>query len=411
MRLEELCSTFGIKPRWSIYPRDQVGESYSRHEVREALRNPIGAPPLDKLCKPGSRVVILVDDSTRPTPQELLLPVILDELNRAGVQDSDVTIIVGLGVHRPMTPAEMEARFGRDVVARVGAVVNHDCRDEACVHLGFTESGTPISVNPTFMQADFKIAVGCIVPHIYAGWGGGAKMIQPGISSTATTTAVHRLANIHLHEILGTTDNIVRREMEGIAHKAGLNFIVNCLVNRAGELVKVVAGDVVKAHREGVRFGEKMYCWRGLEPADIVLASTPGCATDLWQSTKSLVVATRGARKGGTVILVAPCPEGIAPGHPILAELGSKTFEEVLAMVDNGQVEDTVGALTYMSIARCKEKCRVIVVSGNLDPGQLSGVGLDYASSVEEALRVSVAGYPELPSVGLIEEAGEIAII
>lgn len=411
MKLEKLWNAFGIKPKWSIYPRDQAGLPDPQRAIREALRSPIGTPTLDKMCKPGSRVVILVDDGTRPTPQRLLLPEILNELNSAGVRDKDVTIIIGLGVHRPMTEAEIKARFGEDVVARVGAVLNHDCRDEACIHMGFTESGTPISVNATFTQADFKIAVGCIVPHIYAGWGGGAKMVQPGISSTATTTAVHRLANIHLHEILGTTDNIVRREMEEIARRVGLNFIVNCLVNRAGELVKVVAGDVVEAHREGVRFGEQMYCWRGLEPVDIVVASTPSCASDLWQSTKSLVVATRGAKKGGTVILVAPCPEGVAPGHPILTQLGSKSFDEVLSMVDRGLVDDTVGALTYMTIARCKEKCRVIVVSENLEPTEVAGIGLEHATSVEEAFRRAMAGYPGTPSVGVIEEAGELAII
>ncbi|MGB9867477.1 MAG: nickel-dependent lactate racemase [Bacillota bacterium] len=400
-----------MRPKWWIYPRDQAGVPDPRGAVLDALRHPIGTPTLDKMCKPGSKVVILVDDGTRPTPQRLLLPVLLDELNAAGVRDKDVTIIVGLGAHRPMTGAEMRARFGDEVVARVGAVLNHDCRDEACIQMGFTESGTPISVNPRFMEADFKIAVGCIVPHIYAGWGGGAKMVQPGISSTATTTAVHRLANIHLHGILGTTDNIVRKEMEEIARRVELNFIVNCLVNRAGELVKVVAGDVVEAHREGVRAGEGMYCWRGLEPTDIVVAFTPACARDMWQSTKSLVVATRGAKQGGTVILVAPCPEGVAPGHPILAQLGSKSFDEVLAMVDAKLVEDTVGALTYMTIARCKEKCRIVIVSENLSPADLAGIGLEHASSLEEALREGMARYPGTPSVGVIEEAGELAII
>lgn len=360
-------------------------------------------------------MVILVDDGTRPTPQKLILPILLDELNRAGVRDKDVTIIVGLGVHRPMTEEEMKARFGAQVVSRVGAVLNHDCRDEACEHMGTTASGVPISVNREFLKADFKIAVGSIVPHIYAGWGGGAKMIQPGISSTVTTTAVHRLANIHLHEILATTDNIVRKEMEEIAHRVGLAFIVNCIVDSAGELVKVVAGDVVKAHREGVRFAEGVFCWRNLEPVDIVLASTPCHATDLWQSTKSLVVATRGVKQGGTVILVAPCPEGVAPGHPILLELGDRSFDEVLGMVDRHEVSDTVGALTYMTIARCKEKCRITVVSQKLEREQLTKIGLGYAATAKEALDEALAYHRAStstePTLGIVYEAGELAII
>ena len=394
------------KTAWRIAPREYPGVPSIKEAVKEALKKPFGIS-LAKLVKPGNKVAIAVDDLTRPTPQAELLPVVLDELATLGIDEKDIVIVIGLGAHRRMSKEEIETRFGA-AVQRVGAIINHDVDD--CIAIGRTSTGGDIAVNRVFFEADVKIAVGCILPHIYAGWSGGAKMVQPGISSVKTTTHVHRIANMHLYEILGNTENLVRTEMEQIAAVAGLRFIINVVLNDKNEVIAVVAGDTVKAHRAGVSEAERIYGWNGLKPVDIAVAYAPGVATDLWQSAKSLTVGAMAIKQGGTVVLVAACPEGIAPGHPIIKELGTAPFEEVLHRVDNGLLEDTVGALVYMTIAKCREKGRMILVSSGISKQEAACLGLESAADVDEALRMAVSRYSTKPEVGFIECAGELSI-
>ncbi len=394
------------KTAWKIAPREYPGVKNIGEAVKEALKKPFGTA-LSELVKPGDKVAIAVDDLTRPTPQSELLPVVVDELAKLGIKEKDITVIIGLGAHRRMSPAEIDARFG-SVAKRVGAVVNHDTDD--CVVIGKTSTGGEIAVNRLFWESDAKIAVGCILPHIYAGWSGGAKMIQPGISSVKTTTHVHRIANLHLYDILGNTENLVRTEMEQIAAVAGLKFIVNVVLNDRNEVISVVAGDTVLAHRAGVKEAEKIYGWNGLKPVDVAIAYAPGVATDLWQSAKSLTVGAMAIKQGGTVILVAACPEGIAPGHPIIKSLGTVSFDEALHRVDNGLLDDTVGALVYMTVAKCREKGRIILVSSGISKEDATCLGLESAADVDEAMRMALGHANAEAEVGIIECAGELSI-
>ena len=402
--------TRGINPVWNIYPREYPAVAGVSTAVAKAVRDPIGSPLLERLVRPGCTVAIAVDDLTRPTPQREVLPVVLDELNRLGVSKTQITLIIGLGVHRPMNEDEIRARFGESVVHRVAAIINHDPRDEFCTVVGRTGTGEPISVNTRFVKADLKIAVGCILPHVYAGWSGGAKMVQPGISSQRTTAHVHRMANIHLPTILGTVDNIVRQEMEQIARAAGLQFIVNVVLNSRNEVAAVVAGDPVAAHRAGVRIAEQIYTWIDLEPANIVVATAPACATDLWQSAKSMAVGVRGMKQGGTLILVAPCPEGVSPGHHAITQLGAASFDDVLAMVDAGAVDDVVGALVHMTISRCRERGEIVLVSSGVSAREAHALGLGHADSVETALEAALLRHGPKAKVGVIKDAGELTI-
>jgi nickel-dependent lactate racemase len=394
------------KIAWKIAPREYPGVPNIKTAVKEALKKPFGTA-LSELVKPGDKVAIAVDDLTRPTPQSELLPIVVDELVTLGIKEKDITVIIGLGAHRRMSPAEIDARFG-PVAKRVGAIVNHDTDD--CVAIGKTSTGGEIAVNRLFWQSDAKIAVGCILPHIYAGWSGGAKMIQPGISSVKTTTHVHRIANLHLYDILGNTENLVRTEMEQIAAVAGLKFIVNVVLNDKNEVISVVAGDTVLAHRAGVKEAEKVYGWNGLKPVDVAIAYAPGVATDLWQSAKSLTVGAMAIKQGGTVILVAACPEGIAPGHPIIKSLGTTSFDEALHRVDNGLLDDTVGALVYMTVAKCREKGRIILVSSGISKEDATCLGLESAADVDEAMRMALGHTNAEAEVGIIECAGELSI-
>ena len=169
---------------------------------------------------------------------------LLEELNAAGVRDADITVLIALGTHRPMTKAECVVRYGQEVVDRV-KVMNLPQDPGSFQDLGKTPSGVPIHVSRLYLESQLSIAVGNIIPHMYAGWAGGAKMIQPGVTDHVTTAETHLMAGPRVYEILGQVDNPVRREMEAIALKTGLKCIVNVVLNSEGEIVAVVAGHPV----------------------------------------------------------------------------------------------------------------------------------------------------------------------
>ena len=171
--------------------------------VRKAISSPIGTPSLKELVSQhGTKTIILVDDGTRNTPQKLILPILLNELNVARAEDHDITVLIALGIHRAMSNAECANRYGREVMDRVTAM-NLPQDPGSFVDLGRTPLGVPIHVSRLYLESELSIAVGNIIPHMYAGWAGGAKMVQPGVTDHVTTAQTHLMAGSRVYEILG----------------------------------------------------------------------------------------------------------------------------------------------------------------------------------------------------------------
>jgi len=271
--------------------------------IEAALAAPIGSRPLEELAHGAQRVVILVDDLTRPTPAHQLLPAVLRRLAEAGISPEMIDILVATGTHRPMTQAELAAKVGADILATY-RVVNHDYRQaDSLVHRGSTPSGIPITLNRRVAEADFVIAVGNIVPHRYCGWAGGAKMIQPGVGGEATTAATHLMITKDPGARLGVVENWVRHEMEAVAEQANLKFIVNTILDRHANIVDVVAGDFRLAFRQGVDRAGHVYSAALRGQADIVLCSAYPSDINFWQAGKALYSADLVVREGGIIIL------------------------------------------------------------------------------------------------------------
>ena len=184
-------------------------------------------------------------------------------------------------------------------------------------------SETPILVNRRYYESDISIAVGNIIPHMYAGWAGGAKMVQPGVCGAATTGETHYLAAEHVHEILGNIDNPVRREIENVAALTGLTMIVNTILNANHEIVQIVAGEPTAAHRAGVEIAKQIYQIEVDDYCDIVVASASPADLDFWQSIKALNNCALAVKPGGVLVLAAADPEGVANDHPDLVNWGS----------------------------------------------------------------------------------------
>jgi nickel-dependent lactate racemase len=376
---------------WVVGPKDAPPVKDLLQAVRDAIRSPIGTPTLSELVtRHGTQTIVLVDDGTRCTPQSLILPILLDELNEAGVPDQDITALIALGTHRPMSRSEILARFGGQVLARIR--VENLSQDPAdFVDLGTTPSGVPIQVSRRYLESDLSLAVGNIIPHMYAGWAGGAKIIQPGVTSPLTTARTHLMAGPRVYDILGQVDNPVRREMEEIAVKSGLKFIVNVVLNQEGGVVAVVAGDVVAAHRAGVEIAHPIYTVEVDEQADIVVASSHPADRDLWQGFKAVNNCGMLVKDCGALVLLIPAPEGISPDHPYLVELGQTPAGEVSRMVAQDQVTDGVAAATYLALDQTRRRIHVTLVTDGIAADEASRIGLVATTDFDAALAAALA--------------------
>jgi nickel-dependent lactate racemase len=342
-----------------MLPKRQAAPGDEQTLLAEALAQPIGTPRLGELARPGQKVVIVTSDLTRPCPSDRLLPPVLDELAMAGVADDDITIVMALGLHRPMTANEMEAAVGSEVYRGI-RVVSHDPEDT--VYLGHTPAGTPVELYRPLVEADLRVCLGNLDLHYFAGYSGGAKAILPGCASRATLNANHAMM-VRPEAAAGRlAGNPVREDLEAGAALAGADFILNVIVDGQHRIVEAVAGHVTAAHRHGC----KLVAERGIvevgRPADIVLVSAGGYPKDvnLYQAQKALDNAAYAVRDGGILILVAECPEGFgnATCQAWLAEASSP--DEVLQRI---QQEFILGGHKAAAIAAVLKRAQVYLVS------------------------------------------------
>ena len=355
-------------------------------EMQRALHNPIGAPPLAQAARGASRVAIVADDLTRQTPVQPLIPLLLDQLNAAGISDQQVIVVIALGTHRPMTGEEIQERFGEAVLGRIQAL-NSPWQDPSQMTvLGHTPNGTPIQISRLVMEADFVIGLGSIVPHHIPGFSGGAKIIQPGVSGAATTGATHLLSTRASRSYLGIAENPVRAEMEAIAERAGLKSIFNVVLAPQGRLVGAFYGHPRQAHRAGVALTQQVYGVELPGLADIVVASSHPCDLEFWQAHKALYPSDLALRQGGTMIVVTPSPEGVSTIHQDMLNFTSLPPERIEAGILDGTIRDVVSGALALAWARVRQRAAVSLVSEGISAEETRSLGFTPYDSLEEAL-------------------------
>lgn len=354
--------------------------------VKDRLQHPIGTKKISELVKKGDKVVIVADDITRPTPTDKLIPPLLNEFNAAGIPDEDITIVIALGTHRYMTDNEIIAKFGKEVVERV-QVINHEWKDPRnLLYLGSSSKGTPIIVNKIVAEADFKIGIGNIVPHHIPGFAGGGKIIAPGVVSGETVASFHMLSVRTRRHWLGIARNPVRELINEIARKAGLNTILNTTLNAKKEVIDIFYGDLEEAFYEGVKRSREIYGVKAPGKADIVVISSYPCDIEFWQAHKALYPADILVKDGGTIIVVTPCPEGVAVTHPEIFDLMKMSPEEVDRAVNLGEVYDVVAASLAIAWGNVKRRADIVLVSDGISQSDVEELGFGYADDVNEAL-------------------------
>jgi len=308
--------------------------------IENAIQNPIGMMPLDDLIKNKSKIVIIIDDNTRPTPTKNILKPLLNNIKRKGIPSNNIDIILALGVHKKLNKEEIIGIVGEEIYYNY-RVENHDAFDEKkLIDLGKSTFGTPIKLNKKVYEADLRILTGIIKPHNIAGYTGGGKSILPGVSGVDTVLCNHSFkATSNMNSRLGIIKgNPMREDIEEVSKLIGPSFMVNVVLNYKEEVIRVVTGDVIKAHRKGVEVLNEVSKLNVLKLADICICGTPDpIDINFYQMLNSISAPYRIKRpiirQGGTIIVAGSAREGISDGD-FYNVLKTVPREEIREMIE-----------------------------------------------------------------------------
>lgn len=381
----EVCARIPTRNYFgTITPKEKPGVADPRAEIERALKEPIGGRSLSDIVKSGDRIAIVVDDATRATPTHLMLSPLLDELNRLGVKDENVTVIFGCGTHRAVSPEEMTKLLGEEVTKRVKAV-SHDCRSKDCVNVGKTSFKTKVEVNLIFAEADRRILTGDVGLHYYAGYGGGRKSVLPGVASEETIQHNHAML-LHPKAKTGVLEgNPVHEDMVEAAKLAKVDFLLNIVTNSKQELVRAFAGNLEQAFYDGVKVVDEMYKVPIERRADVVVVSSGGYPFDinLFQAHKAIDNALDAVKKGGAIVFMAECPEG--HGNDVFYEWATK-FRDVREVENEIKRHFVMGGHKAYYLMKTLQKVQIILVSVLPDYQVVNVFKLKAAKAINDGL-------------------------
>jgi len=412
-------TTFQLPDVWRVLKKVELKSESVKKSLEEmlidAIESPIGCGPLAQLIKPTYKIAVIIDDHTRPTPQKEFLTFLLDYLERCGVSRNQVDVVIAGGTHRLMTEEEIESTFGQRLSKEV-RFRTHDCRSSELVPVGTLQSGSEVKISPFVTRADFRIGVGSIMPHPMCGFGGGAKVVFPGVANYEAIRDHHCAFMIAKGSTLGNIKgNLFHKEICRAGRLAKLDFLINAVYNSDEKVKAVVAGDFEKAQATGAEMSLNELGVKFDELADVTIASAfPYTAGT--QLSKPLIPATMVTREGGTVILYAASVHGIS--EPFLEAFDfafAKAKDDrrgcVLDSLRNGKLIiqdaplDFIGAL-YMTMLY-QSRVKAILVSKDVEPKQAARLGFSHVSDLDTAIEMVSREIPNatvniLPVGGLV---------
>ncbi|MEM3028092.1 MAG: nickel-dependent lactate racemase [Candidatus Bathyarchaeia archaeon] len=381
-------------------------EASFQSALSKALDNPVGTLPLSQIASKGKKVAIIIDDHERPgTPTARMLTPIIERLVDGGLRFEDIEVVMATGTHEKPAKEQVMAKVGPELSNRLKVHAHYALEKESLSFLGVSRLGTPIWVNRHVSEADVRIGVGGIVPHPWAGYGGGGKIIMPGVSAWEAVGKHHLLALSEESRIGKIEGNPFREDAEDIARSVGLDFIVNAVLNDRRETVAFFAGDFIKAHRLGASLSKHIFENPSASKVDILIMAYGPRDETLWQiigNAFTLVLAEQVVKRGGTVILIASCHEGIyrfgkgihhlnykgdETGHDSLLEMLKEGMrpEEILSETIRGNIAyPELGVKGYL-ISKLAASRRIVLVSRAFEAKEISWLG-SIAHGAKEAL-------------------------
>jgi nickel-dependent lactate racemase len=371
-----------------------------------ALDSPIGCGSLKELALGKKTAAISVCDITRPAPNRVTLPPVLERLHAAGIPAEGVMILIATGLHRGATEEEIDTIVGPEISAKY-KIVSHDAKAlSEHRYLGATGRGTPVYIDERFMAADLHITLGFIEQHLMLGFSGGRKLIAPGLAAQETIKVIH--SPRFMREPMATegsiANNPLHAELLEIARMARHDFALDVTLTQDRHISGVFAGEPVKAHAAGVAFVEQSCLERLDEQVDAVITSAAGYPLDLtfYQIVKGLTAAAHVVKPGGRILTIAQCAEGV--GSPEFARklAAMKDFKSILEELKNAPVE--VDQWQLEKLALTGEKYEIFFYTPGVTTGQLGTLGERSFKSIDEAVMATLAGLPENATVAMIPE-------
>ena len=369
-----------------------LSEEETRKLIENSINNPVGSEPLALLASKSRKVAILITDKTRATPNKILLEHVLAVLIRNGVKKENIDIVVATGLHKPHSKPEIVELVGKNIAEEYN-VWSHDSDNEKLMtYLGKTSYNTDVIINKTVVESDLTIGVGLIEPHFFAGYSGGRKLILPGVSATKTVYQNHSFKMLsHPKADYGYLDgNPVHEDMvEAAKLVKSYKFIVHVLLDKEKRVFEVVSGDPFQAHVHGVKELDKYVKVKVSFEADLTIVTNGGYPLDrdLYQAVKGMVTASRVTRRGGVIVMLAECIDGV--GHEHFRELASmsKDPKKILEYIEKN--EPLRDQWEVQKLEQVLLKNRVIVVTKNISHSVLEEMNLIPASSAEEAMQIA----------------------
>ncbi len=374
--------------------------------LRQALAAPIGTAPLAELVQPGRRVGVVFSDITRPTPNRLILPAVLDAL--AGVPGVEITLFNALGTHRPNTDAELRDMLGDAIVERYRIVQNNAFDPTTQTRVGLTRRGHEVWLNAELMACDLKVLTGFIEPHFFAGFSGGGKAIMPGMAGLRTVLGNHDAGMIADPAATWgiTHGNPIWEEIHEVAHQAGTIFLLNVTLNRHKEITAVFAGDLDQAHAAGCAFVKRSAMVSVAQPFDIVITTNSGYPLDLnlYQAVKGMSAAAQVVRPGGAIIIAASCWDGI-PEHGRYGQL-LRAASSPQALLDRIRAPGFLEQDQWQAQiqAQIQLKADVYVRSDHLTDEQITAALLRPCHRIEETVEALLQHYGPAARICVLPE-------
>ena len=384
-------------------------EIMTDQKISQRFKNPTGTRPIREMVRGKKKVLIVTDDNTRPTPLKRLIPFVLQELAAAGIEDEQITFLIGLGTHRPMSEQEIIEKFGPEILKKY-RILNHAWHDdEQLESLGMLDSGLEVVINRLALESDFIISMGNIIPHATAGFSGGGKTIMPGICGETTIADTHwKALDFPMKDILGVLQNPVRSSVKEVCRKVGVDCIVDTVM--AGEsMIDLVVGDLEPAHESGASKSREIYGVKIGEKADVVVADAYPSDIDLRQAIKAICSADIIVRDGGVIVLAAECPEGVSPQFPEFEQYGFSSPEWLHREVEEGRFVNKLLAYTLVAIGRIiSGRVRCILTSPNIDRDRSESMGFIYAHNLSEGVRLAFEISGTGARAAVVKQAGEL---
>ncbi len=404
---------------WKVLTIADFGPSAPRGTpetlAHNSLQDPVAALPLERRLTPDRTVAILMEDLTRTSPKQIILKVLLDRLAGIGIARKNICIVIALGTHRPLSRPELEAAFGRETVATY-EFINHDCHGKDLVTVGRLESGSEVKINRRVHEADFCIGIGSIFPHPLNGFGGGGKILFPGVADFDAIVEHHLRHSFRGEAYLGNVaGNPFYREVTAMARAGGLDFIINSVLDHTDSLYDLVCGDPVEAHLAGIEICRRIVSRPFPAPADVtVISAFPYVEGP--QIVKPLAPAGRITRKSGAILLHADCTAPL----PEIYLAGCERFRTRFGNDLRGAVLDhfarnrpiLADAPTELNMAMAMTMLalhdfEVTLITRDIPADQAARLGFRHAPDMDAAI-ATIAGEHDRPTVNIVPSGGVI---